>query len=162
MLPIADGVAVTVMTRVVVHPALNEYVTIQVPGEIPVTTPVDDPTLAIPMQMHCHVPPLDGFVNVIVEPAQTVDGPTIGAAAVTTVTTKVAAQPPTVYLIVTMPGLTPVTTPVKGATVAIVTAVLLHIPLGVVLDNVVVAPTQTEPDPVIAAGNGLTVILFVT
>jgi hypothetical protein len=109
-----------------------------------------------------HVPPVEGLVNVIVEPAQTVVGPTIGAAAVTTVITNVAAHPPTVYLIVTVPGLTPVTIPVVGPTVAIVTAVLLHIPPGVGLVSGVVAPTQTEPAPEIAAGNGLTVMDLVT
>ena len=129
---------------------------------MPVTTPVV--ALTDPIAGHAidHVPPVDGFVNVMVEPAQTVDGPTIGAAAVTTVITKVAAHPPTVYLIVTVPGLTPVTIPVVGPTVAIVTAVLLQIPPGVGLVSGVVAPTHTEPAPEIAAGKGFTVMLLVT
>jgi hypothetical protein len=80
-----------------------------------------------------------------------------------TVTTDVVlfVQPPavTVYVIVDVPELTPVTTPVDELINA--TAVLLEVqtPLPVVLDNVVVDPIHTEVVPVIDAttGNAVTV-----
>jgi len=82
-----DGVAVTVITVVVKHPALNEYVTVHVPPPMPVTTPVAGFTVAIVGQAIDQVPPGVAFVKVIVDPVHTVVGPTIGTGDVTTVTT---------------------------------------------------------------------------
>jgi hypothetical protein len=118
-------------------------------------------TEAIVGQAILHVPPVDGFVSVIVDPAQTEVGPTIGVAAETTVIVFVAAQPATVYLIVTVPGFTPATIPLTAPTDAIVTSVLLHIPPVEELASGVVAPTHTVPAPVIADGKGLTDMILV-
>jgi hypothetical protein len=56
---------------------------------------------------------------------------------------------------------TPVTTPVVALTVAIVLSLLLHAPPPVVLDRLVVEPIHTLSVPLIAAGNGLIVIVLV-
>jgi hypothetical protein len=76
-----------VITVVVKQPALSEYVTVQVPPPIPVTTPVVGLTVAIVGQVIDHVPPGVEFVKVIVDPVHTEVGPTIGTGDVTTVTT---------------------------------------------------------------------------
>jgi hypothetical protein len=51
----------------------------------------------------------------------------------------------------------PVTKP-ELFTVAMAILLELHEPPVVILDNVVVRPTQNEADPVMAAGKGFTVI----
>ena len=58
----------------------------------------------------------------------------------------------TVYLIVSIPAATPVTTPVEASTVANNVLVLLHTPPIVESDNVEVAPMQADIVPVIAGG----------
>jgi len=65
------------------------------------------------------------------------------------------------YMIVTEPGLTPVTMPLEEPTVAIDVLPLLQVPPGVVELNVMLRPIQTDPGPVIAAGSGFTVIVVV-
>lgn len=60
-----------------------------------------------------------------------------------------------------MPALIPVTTPVKTPTIATAGELLVHRPPGVVLDNVVVAPTQTLGEPVMVSGTGFTVTTVV-
>lgn len=159
---IGDGVGVTVITAVSVQPALTAYVTIQVPVEDPpVTTPVLGLTVNVAGHADDQVPPGDAVDSVIVDPEQTDVGPVIGGAADTTVTTSWAAQPPTVYLIVVVPGVDPITIPVKAPTEATVTGVLVHTPPAVVLVSVMVAPTQTLDGPLMAEGNGFTVIILV-
>ena len=60
---------------------------------------------------------------------------------------------------VTVPPDTPVTEPVVGtATLPIALLLLLHVPPPVPSDNVIVTPTHTCDAPLIAPGNGLTVI----
>ena len=61
---------------------------------------------------------------------------------------------------VAVPVATPVTMPVEP-TVAVAGSLLLHEPPGVASANVVVAPMQTESEPVIAAGEVITVIVNV-
>lgn len=135
---------------------------IHVPVPTPVTTPVLGLMERIAGHAADHVPPGDAVDIEIVDPTQTEPGPTIGGAADTTVTTTCAAQPPTVYLMVVVPGFEPVTMPVSAPTDAIVTGVLVHRPPEVELDNEIDAPTQTLVGPEIADGNGFTVIILVT
>ena len=134
---------------------------IHVPVPTPVTTPVDG--LMVSMDGHAadHVPPGDAVDIVMLDPTQVDDGPTIGGAAETTVTTSCAAQPPTVYLIVVVPGVDPVTIPLSAPTVATVTGVLVQSPPGVLLLREIVAPTHTLVGPLMADGNGFTVIILV-
>ena len=58
----------------------------------------------------------------------------------------------------TVPPLTPVTTPVEASTVAIAVLPLLQVPPVVAFDKVLVAPTQAVAEPPIAAGAAGTVI----
>ena len=59
---------------------------------------------------------------------------------------------------VVLPVLTPVTTPPPEVTVATAGVLELQVPPVEASDNVVVRPIHTFMVPVIAAGNGLTVI----
>ena len=60
-----------------------------------------------------------------------------------------------------MPDEIPPTKPDDEFTVPTAGVLLLHVPDGVVLDNVVVAPTHTVCVPVIAFGNALIVATLV-
>lgn len=60
-----------------------------------------------------------------------------------------------------MPGDIPVTIPVVKPTIAILRVLLVHVPPPVSL-RVSLNPTHTCNEPVIAAGNGSTVIIVVT
>jgi hypothetical protein len=62
---------------------------------------------------------------------------------------------------VAVPGATPVTIP-EEVMLAVVVGLLLHVPPAVVLDKAVVAPSQILSVPVMVAGIGFTVIVFVT
>jgi hypothetical protein len=59
---------------------------LQVPEAMPVTKPLDEPTVAIMGFEELHVPPGVAQVNVEVPPGATVVVPIIGAGAVLTVT----------------------------------------------------------------------------
>jgi len=80
-----------------------------------------------------------------------------------TVTTAVAAQPPVVYDITAVPGTEPLTVPVPPVpeTVAVPVADELHEPPPVVLLSVDGVPMHMFILPVMAAGDALTVMLFV-
>ena len=74
---IADGVAFTVTTAVFTQlPAVYDMVT--VPAATPVTTPVDEPTVAKPVLLLLHVPPVVAQASVVVAPSHTVSVPVIG------------------------------------------------------------------------------------
>ena len=121
----------------------------------PVTTPVVNPTLAIPVALLLHVPP-PASLNVVVKPEHTLSVPNIAVGNGFTVTTVVIIQPVAVnvYVIVPVPTDTPVTIPV-ALTVAV--PVLFQVPPPVASDNDVVSPKHTLVFPSIAVGNGLTV-----
>ena len=72
----------------------------------------------------------------------------------------VALQPPTVYEIVAVPAVTPVTMPEEEPTVALV-LLLLQVPPAVASVSVIVAPSQTEELPEIDGGVGFTVTVTV-
>jgi len=64
-------------------------------------------------------------------------------------------------VITAVPAVTPVTTPVAGTTVALALP-LLQVPPGTLSDKVIVEPIHTaNVAPVIAAGAGFTVTIFV-
>ena len=65
------------------------------------------------------------------------------------------------YEMVGVPAEIPVTKPVPVPIVAREVLLLLHVPPIVTSDKVVVEPTHTFIVPVIAAGTGLTVMIFV-
>ena len=68
------------------------YVIIDVPAVTPVTIPVDDPTVALPLLL-LHVPPAGVEFNVVVRPTQTFNVPVIAVGFGFTVTTAVLIQP---------------------------------------------------------------------
>jgi hypothetical protein len=156
---IAPGDGLTVTVNVEVHPP-KVYVTVAVPVDTPYTVPVPL-TVAIPPLAGLQVPPgLPPSDNPVVEPAQTTAVPAIAPGAAVTVITLVTVQPePNEYVIVTMPGFTPVTTP--PSTVATDVDDEVHDPPGGVSVSVAVAPAQTELTPMIGPGDGLTVTTVV-
>lgn len=121
--------------------------------------PEDDPIVnAEHPTAEDHVPPGVVLLNVVVCPTHVVSVPVTGFGLAFTITVTVLVQPvPTVYVIVAVPGTTPVTIPVVGPTVAMVVALDVHAPpVGVQL-SVVVDPTHTFGLPVIIPGNENTV-----
>jgi hypothetical protein len=126
----AFGIAITVTTALALQPvavSVNDILT--VPMDTPVTTPVADPTLAMPVELLAQVPLPVVSDNVMAEPVHTVSGPRIGEGLAITVTTAVEIQVvPRRYVITEVPVAAPVTTP--EATVAFV-LLLLHVPPGV-------------------------------
>lgn len=67
----------------------------EVPMPVPVTTPVDEPTVAFVISLLDHVPPETVWVRLVVDPTHVVSVPVIGPGVVTTFTVAVTAQPPT-------------------------------------------------------------------
>jgi len=128
------------------------------PAVTPVTEPEDEPTVAIAMLLLLHVPPTVASSNVMLEPGHTWVGPVIAAGVALTVKGWLALQPVgMVYIILSVPALTPETTPVVEPTVANDVFVLLHVPPVSVLASVIAEPTHTWLGPVIAGGVVLTV-----
>lgn len=132
------------------------------PPFTPVTTPVVLTTVAILVFELVHVPPDNGFVNVVVYPFATVLAPDI-ALAEKTFTDLVRKQPfVPVYVIVAVPSLNAVTTPELDPTEAMIPSLLCHVPPVGVVDIVIVELTQRLVDPaVIAAGIVFTVTFTV-
>ena len=76
------GISVGIIVTVTVAKLLpTVYVIITVPADTPVTTPVNDPTLAIAGALLLHVPPVVASVRVSVVPTQMLVVPTIGVTA---------------------------------------------------------------------------------
>lgn len=132
-----------------------------VPSEIPVTTPVVEPTVPIAVLLLLHVPPGNELDSVVVDPKHAINIPVIAPGVGVTVTIAKELQPATVYNIDAVPGVIPVTTPVVGVTVATPVARLLQVPPPLELANVVVYPAQTDMGPVMDATAGFTVIVLV-
>ena len=90
---IANGVWLTVITEVAIHPVGNIYVIVTTPpGVIPPTTPVDEPTVAMDPLLLVHVPP-PASLKPIFDPVHTVLAPLIADGKGLTVTGNVAIQP---------------------------------------------------------------------
>ena len=134
---------------------------VTVPAATPVTTPFDEPIVAIVISLLLHVPPTVASVSVVVRPIQALIVPPITENAVT-VTTVVTLHPvDIVYVIVAFPAATPVIVPSAAPAVAIAVLLLVHVPPLVASDRVIVDPAQTGVEPVIAGGNGLMVTCVV-
>jgi hypothetical protein len=75
---ITAGIGLTVMVATVLQPvAVIVYVMSTTPAATPVTTPLEEPTVAVALLLLAHVPPDVASLRVIVEPSQTVDEPAI-------------------------------------------------------------------------------------
>lgn len=66
---------------------------VAVPAETPVTTPVPEPTVAIPVAEELHVPPDVPSLSVVVEPAHIAALPVMDAGNAFTVTVVLAVHP---------------------------------------------------------------------
>jgi hypothetical protein len=108
------------------------------------------------------VPPATLFDNELEAPIQTDNEPEIVDGDALTVTIVVRAHPAfVVNVIVALPAVTPVTTPVADPTVAVAISLLLHVPPpAVLLLSVVTPPSHTVAIPVVMA-IGFTVIKVV-
>jgi hypothetical protein len=137
---------------------------------MPVTIPVELPTVATVISLLLHVPPVVLSANAVTEPTQPAVGPVIaatvgGALAVSVLVTLLVQPGPLVaeYVITEVPAATEVTTPVTGSIV--ITDVLpdAHVPPATLFANVTVPGTHTPVGPVIApnAGAALTVLVVV-
>jgi hypothetical protein len=163
-IPVIAGCAFTVTVAVLEHPLLLVYVMVVVPAAIPVTTPALF-TVATPVLEDVHglttagVP--DPF-NVVVDPAQTVNVPVIAGCAFTVIVVVLLHPLLLVYVIVVVPGLTPVTTPALLTVATPVFEDVHGLTTAAVPDpvKVIVAPSQTAVGPVIV-GCAFTVIVAV-
>ena len=128
---------------------------------LPVTVPFVPLTVATAVLLLVHAPPPDVELKLVFDPEQTFNDPVIVAGLAFTVTGVLVRQPvPNTYVIVDMPGLAPVTTPVVPFILAL-PLLLLHVPPAGPEFNAVVRPTHTFVVPVIVAGLIFTVAIFV-
>ena len=118
------------------------------PAATPLTTPVAEPTPAVPGNELDQVPNGEVSVNVILLPTQTELSPVIGTGTVFTVINLVDVHPAEPQVIVSVPAKIPVTIPVDEPTVAIAGEPDVQVAPAVVSDNVMVEPTQTLSGPV--------------
>jgi hypothetical protein len=90
---IADGAVLIVTTLVIIQPVASVYVISEVPADIPVTTPVEEPTVATVGLLLLHVPPDVVFVRLVVAPTQATTVPPIAAGNGLTVSVAVRLHP---------------------------------------------------------------------
>ena len=132
------------------------------PAAMPVTTPEDEPTVAVEVLLLLQEPPETDSIKVVVRPAHTVVVPVIAAGTAFTVIAVVRVQPePIEYEIVAVPVPIPVTTPVPEPMVPTAVLLLVHVPPAVASLKVVVSPTHAVVVPVMAE-IGPTVTVLVT
>lgn len=90
---IAEGAVLTDTTWLTLQPAGNTYEITGVPAEIPLTTPLDDPAVAIAGSLLLQVPPDGVLPNVVVKPIHTLPAPVMVAGEGFTVIGWAAVQP---------------------------------------------------------------------
>ena len=135
------------------------------PPDTPETTPVAEPTVATVVVLDAHVPPDVVSLSVVVAPAHMVVTPVMGAIAFTIVIALVAVALPqlfvTMYMAVSLPAVTPVTVP--PLVMVAFPLLMLHEPPLTELDNVIVAPVNTDVAPLMvpAPGTAVTVTFMV-
>ena len=133
------------------------------PADTAVTTPLLF-IVATPVLLLLQVPPPVASARVVVAPTQRVTGVpgVIAAGLLFTVTVASASQLPIVYVIVAVPNVIPVTSPLPS-TVATPILLLLHVPPLTLLLSVVLVPMHTDADDgEIVAGAVFTVTLLIT
>ena len=156
---IDEGNGFTVKAAVVLQPVGNLYEMIAVPlTEPPVAVPDVIPIVAVLVALLLHVPPVLASVKLPVDPEQIFVAPDINDGEGLMVTLILREHPlRPVYMIVSIPGDTPVTLPEPAKTVAMLLVLLLHVPPVVASPNIVPDPSQAEGVPDIDSGNVLTV-----
>lgn len=126
------------------------------PEESAVTTPVEEFTDATAAFADDQEPPGVALLSVRDPPIQMLPAPVMAPGPGVTLMNVVVKQLPIEYVTTAEPTDTPVTTP-DELIVATVVGVIAHVPPGVVLVSVVLAPTHTVLFPEIAAGAAVTV-----
>lgn len=130
---------------------------VAVPAVPPVIKPTEVLTDAMAELLLLHVPPEVTSLSIVVKPEQTLVMPVIARGSGFTVMFFIEMQPVgKVYVMVTGPAATPVSTPVL-LIVASEVLLLLQVPPAVASVNCVVAATHTPAAPEIAAGKGFTI-----
>jgi hypothetical protein len=130
---------------------------VSTPAAPPVTAPLAI-TVAIPGLTLVHVPPVVASANVEEAPIHIFIPPDIAAGAALTLIILVTVHPvPSEYVIVAVPGLTPLTTPLSDPTFATAVLSLLHTPPPTASVIVVVSFAHTAASPKIAVGERLIV-----
>jgi hypothetical protein len=160
-----SGLTLTVNVATAVPQVLvTEYDIVVTPAAIPVTMPVDAPTVPAAVALLDHAPPDTLLLSVTVDAAQTAEVPVIVPATgdALTVITAFALQPEAVvYVIVVVPVARPLTIPEDVPMVATVGVLLVHVPPEGVLLRVVAVPVQILIVPVGTDGSGLTLTVNV-
>jgi hypothetical protein len=155
---IPTGGACTATATVARQPVGRVYVINTLPVDSPVTIPVEEPTIAISVLPLLQVPPTERSLSDVVVPVQILVAPVIKPGSGLTVTVIVVKQPePIVYVIVSTPADTPLTTPVLKPTEATDRLPLVQWPPEAVSLSAVVEPTHTDLIPVIPEGLAYTV-----
>jgi hypothetical protein len=124
-----------------------------------VTTPEDEPTVAIAVLLLDQTPPDVGSVSAVVAPTQARELPAMADGTGLTVNVAATVQPVLLSVKVTgaVPLATPVTTPVEGPIVATEVFPLTHVPEPARSDKVIVLPRHTGVFPDGATGAAFTV-----
>ena len=136
---IALGAVFTVTVVVMVQPVEVMYSIVEVPGTIPVTTPVDEPIVAVEMLLLVQVPPAVESVTVVVPPGQTILDPSIAGAA-----HPIGICPISLPLIATAPFMVSAL-PLRESPVFVVIAPAETIvPLKTELSNICTAPLISQ------------------
>ena len=124
-----------------------------VPAARPATVPVLAPIVPTAAVLLVHVPPVVLLLSVVVWPTHTSGIPLMVPGTALMVIIIVFWQPVDgVFVIVAVPLLNPVTSPVVGFTDTVASA-LVQVPPAIVLARVMVAPTHKLVGPLIT-GNG--------
>jgi hypothetical protein len=140
----------------------SAYVIVAVPALTPVTTPDAVPTIATPVLLLLHVPPVEASARVVVLPTHVVSVPVTGSIAFT-VTTTLVLQPPAIeYVIPAVPPDTPATRPEAEPTVATPVLLLLHVPPLIPSARAKPLPAHIGALPVMAGKPDSTVTVVVT
>ena len=140
------------------------YLMVSTPAATPVTTP-EIFTEAMVAYTVLQLPPDDASFRLIVPPRHTEDGPLIGVTTGTVFTEMILVaralpQPAaTAYIMVSIPLLIPVTTPVTGLTDDNVGKALVQVPPDGVSVMVMDAPIHTDEGPMIGPADP---VLFTT
>src|SRR5947208_3202258 len=110
--------------------------------------------VAIPAGLMLQVPPVEASVSVVHAPTHILKVPPIAAGRGVTVTILLEVQPPepNEFIIVVVPAVIPVTTPVDEFTVPTAVTVLLHEPPPEDDVSVISCPTHTLFGPLIVPG----------
>jgi hypothetical protein len=128
--PVIGASGLTVTVTPAVQPAEVVYCISTVPAPVPVTKPVEAPTVAINGSAVLHVPPAVGSESVVLLPWHTTGTPATGSIGNTLTITDAIQPVDVVYLTITLPGTTPVTIPLREPTDAMAGFRLVQIPPG--------------------------------